>query len=59
MKVYKPQEFSKMLGVSISTLQRWDRDGVFVAHRTPTGRRFYTQEDYEKFMNGTEISTTE
>ncbi|MDR1852974.1 MAG: MerR family DNA-binding transcriptional regulator, partial [Propionibacteriaceae bacterium] len=30
---------AKMLGVSVSTLQRWDREGKLVAERTPAGRR--------------------
>lgn len=39
---YKPRAFAELLGVSVKTLQRWDRDGVLKAHRTPTGRRYYT-----------------
>lgn len=50
MKVYKPKEFSEMLGVSILTLQNWDNAGKLKARRTPTNRRFYTQEDYDNFM---------
>ena len=50
MKNYKPQEFSKMLGVSVKTLQRWDNDQKLIAHRTPTNRRFYTHEQYVEYM---------
>ncbi len=25
---YKPKEFAELLGVSVKTLQRWDRDGI-------------------------------
>ena len=32
---------SKQLGVSISTLRRWDETGVLVAERTPKGHRRY------------------
>lgn len=35
-----------MVGRSVSTLQRWDRDGVLKARRTPTDRRYYTHDDY-------------
>lgn len=35
-------EFARRIGVSVKTLQRWDRDGVLPARRYPTGRRFYT-----------------
>ena len=34
-------EASKRLGVSISTLRRWDKAGVLVAERTPNGHRRY------------------
>ncbi|WII95355.1 IS607 family transposase [Moraxella haemolytica] len=34
-------EASKQLGVSISTLRRWDESGVLVAERTPKGHRRY------------------
>jgi predicted site-specific integrase-resolvase len=35
-----------MVGKSVITLQRWDRDGILVAHRTETNRRFYTHDQY-------------
>lgn len=37
-KQYKPNEFAKLLNVSVKTLQRWDRDGVLEAFRTGTIR---------------------
>ena len=46
---YKPKDFSKLLGVSVKTLQRWDRDGVLKANRTPTNMRYYTYEQYLQF----------
>ena len=39
---YKPKAFAELLGVSVKTLQRWDREGVLKANRTPTDRRYYT-----------------
>lgn len=36
-----------MLGVTVKTLQRWDNDGKLIAYRTPTNRRYYTQEQYD------------
>jgi len=50
MKNYKPQEFAKMIGVSVKTLQRWDRDGQLTAHRTPTNRRYYTHSQYVDYL---------
>ena len=46
---YKPKDFAELLGVSVKTLQRWDRDSVLKANRTPTDRRYYTYEQYLQF----------
>ena len=35
-----------MLGVSVKTLQRLDREGTLKANRTPTDRRYYTYDQY-------------
>lgn len=50
MSNYKPQEFAEMLGVSVKTLQRWDREGKLTAQRTPTDRRYYTHKQYVDYM---------
>jgi putative resolvase len=50
MRIYKPQEFGKMINRTTSTLQRWDRDGRLKAHRTPTNRRYYTHDQYLEFI---------
>lgn len=34
-------EASELLGVSITTLRRWDKAGLLVAERTPSGHRKY------------------
>ena len=49
-KIYKPKDFAKLLGVSVRTLQRWDKKGLLVAYRTPTDRRYYTHEQYIEYM---------
>ncbi|WP_156450367.1 recombinase family protein, partial [Sporosarcina sp. HYO08] len=49
-KIYKPNEFAKMLNVTVKTLQNWDNDGKLIAYRNPSGRRFYTNEQYEAYM---------
>lgn len=46
---YKPKDFALLLGVSVKTLQRWDRDGILKANRTPTDRRYYTYDQYLQF----------
>ena len=46
---YKPKDFAELLGVSVKTLQRWDREGILKANRTPTDRRYYTYDQYLEF----------
>lgn len=45
-----PKEFAKRIGKTVKTLQRWDNSGKLIAHRTPTNRRFYTEQQYNDFM---------
>lgn len=54
---YKPKDFAELLGVSVKTLQRWDREGTLKANRTPTDRRYYTYEQYLQFK-GTNVIVT-
>ena len=49
IKNYKPKDFAELLGVSVKTLQRWDREGILKANRTPTDRRYYTYAQYLQF----------
>ena len=43
---------SRMLGVSIKTLRRWDKSGKFIAVRhSPSGNRYYLQEDIDLLLN--------
>lgn len=46
---YKPCEFAELLNISVKTLQRWDREGILHAFRTPTDRRYYTYEQYLEY----------
>ena len=46
---YKSKDFAELLGVSVKTLQRWDRENVLKAKRTPIDRRYYTYEQYLEF----------
>jgi putative resolvase len=43
---YSPKQFGKLIGKSVNTLQKWDRQGILPAFRTPTNRRYYTHEQY-------------
>lgn len=49
IKNYKPKDFAELLGVSVKTLQRWDREGTLKANRTLTNRRYYTYDKYLQF----------
>ena len=43
--MYTPAVFAKRVGVSVKTLQKWDRIGILPAKRTITNRRYYTDEE--------------
>ena len=51
MANYKVGEFAEKIGVSVSTLQRWDRTNVLKSRRTPTNQRFYTEEQLNQVLN--------
>ena len=57
MQIYKVNEMAQKLGVSIKTLQRWDNSGKFKAKRTPSGHRYYTEDQYLSYM-GIELDKT-
>ena len=59
MNVYKPKEFAKMIGVSVVTLQRWDREGKFKAFRMPSDRRYYTDKQYTEYMENSNVGIKE
>jgi predicted site-specific integrase-resolvase len=50
MDMYTPRKFSEKIGVTVHTLQRWDREGRLVAKRTHTNRRYYTDEDVRSVL---------
>jgi putative resolvase len=43
--MYTPSQFAKKVGVSVKTIQKWDRLGILRAKRTITNRRYYTDDD--------------
>jgi excisionase family DNA binding protein len=45
-------EAAKLLGVSVSTLQRWDNEGILRALRTPTKQRRYRRADLLAQIHG-------
>ena len=50
MSILKPKEMSQKIGVSVRTLQKWDKAGILKAHRTPTNRRYYTEAQYLQYV---------
>jgi putative resolvase len=49
--MYSVTTFAKNIGVSVKTLQRWDREGKLPAKRTVSGRRYYSEEDLAVALN--------
>jgi len=49
--MYTPAQFSKRIGVSVKTIQKWDRLGILPAKRTITNRRYYTDDDLATALN--------
>ncbi len=51
MPSYSIAEFGKAIGVSVRTLQRWDREGrLKPASRTPGNRRLYSEEQLRQIL---------
>ncbi|GHO79922.1 hypothetical protein KSD_76930 [Ktedonobacter sp. SOSP1-85] len=47
---YNIQAFGKLIGKSTKTLQKWDREGKLVAHRSSqSNRRYYTHDQYLEY----------
>jgi excisionase family DNA binding protein len=43
-------EVSSVLGVSVGTLRRWDKEGHLVAVRAPGGRRMFRRTDVDELI---------
>lgn len=50
-KLYRITEFSKLIGVSIRTLQRWDKSGKLIPIKSPSGHRYYSHKQYLDYIN--------
>jgi predicted site-specific integrase-resolvase len=52
MSTLTAAEFSRLVGVNIKTLQRWDREGKLKpAYRTPGNRRMYSQDQLDELLH--------
>lgn len=50
MPMLKPKDMAEKLGATVKTLQKWDNQGILKAYRTPTNRRYYTEEQYLQYI---------
>lgn len=51
-KYMTTSKFAQRINVHPQTLRKWDKTGVLKAHhKTPGGRRFYTEEQALAFLN--------
>ena len=50
MTIYTVGQLARVIGYSVSTLRRWDRDGTYPARRTNGNRRYYTDEDIQQIL---------
>ncbi len=50
--MYNISQFSKLIGKSVKTLQRWDRENILKPDtRSPTNRRMYSKQQYLSYSN--------
>jgi putative resolvase len=52
MNTYTIAQFAQRVGVSVKTLQRWDREGRLQPSRTPGNRRVYTDDHLYQILPG-------
>ena len=56
--MYNIGQFAKLIGFSVKTLQRWDRNGILKPEtRTKTNRRLYSHIQLLEFTKGNHKNT--
>ena len=55
--MYSTKEMAEKLGVSVQTLRNWDKNGKLKANRKPSGRMFYTHDQYLKTSGNTKYAS--
>lgn len=48
--IYTLKEFAEKIKVSTRTLVRWHESGKFTAKINPSGKMFYTKEDFDAYI---------
>lgn len=56
--MYSTTEMASKLGISIQTLRNWNKNNKLIANRTPTGRMFYTHDQYLEVSGKTKYKCT-
>ena len=56
-QTYSPKEFGSLVGKTTKTLQRWDREGILIAHRSVTNRRYYSHDQYLQATRQKKVSS--
>lgn len=53
-------EFAQRIGIHPQTVRKWDKQKVLCAHhRTPGGKRFYTEDQVNQFLNTNQNTSDE
>ena len=50
---YSVRELSEAMGVTPQTIHKWLKTGKIPSHKTPTGRAFFTDDDYNTIIQPT------
>jgi len=51
METLTQKEMAELVGVSVRTLIRWDKDRMLIARRRPNGQPFYIRQDYLDYLS--------
>jgi hypothetical protein len=49
--LYTPRQFAERINRSVSTLKLWEKKGILIANRYPSGQRYYTQAQLDTLLN--------
>lgn len=55
---YRISVFARKVGVNPATLRRWEQMGILLPHhKSPTGYRYYSDEQVEEIVSGKLLKT--
>lgn len=50
LEALNQKEMAELIGVSVRTLIRWDKNRILIARRNPSGKPFYIMQDYIDYI---------